>query len=103
MDILKTFDKFYRESISVIRERIINIIFVNSSTMSNDYSIKAEIKKNQDFQISVFNNKKTYKLLTTAWSKYQKKQDFKNQILKDQKIKEETQNENNKIGIYNKR
>jgi len=79
MDILKTFEIFSRESISIIRQRIVKFfLFETNSPTDTDFCIHADIKSSNETQISVFNNEKVYNLLTTTWQRYQKRQNNEN-------------------------
>lgn len=71
MNIFKTFEIFLREPLSILRERIIQIVNVNS-----DYVKEAGV--NVDFldkktQITVVNSEKMYNLLRTAMYKKEQK------------------------------
>lgn len=72
-DILKTFDIFHSEVLSIIKENLIKFVHVETDNFFLAGSaIKAELLKNKDFQVSVINNKNIYNLLTQAWLKQNK-------------------------------
>jgi len=70
MNIFKTFEIFNRETISIIQERIIRFVYVESENFFRKGSV-LKIAQNHDntIQLNVFNNKKVYNLLTCAFYK----------------------------------
>lgn len=83
MDILKTFEIFLAAPISIIQKRDIKIVHVETNIFNQ--KLPVNISFDDDIQLTVYNNKKVYNLLSTVL--YKKK-------LKD---------ENNKSKISNKR
>ena len=88
-NILKTFDVFNSEAISILREKIINLIFVetdnffikgtqNKSFLSkiiedadeNTTTISTDTSKDGSMQLSVVGNEKVYNLLSYTLNKY---------------------------------
>jgi hypothetical protein len=70
MNIFKTFEIFNRETISIIQERIIRFVYVESENFFRKGSV-LKIAQNHDntLQLNVFNNKKVYNLLTCVFYK----------------------------------
>ncbi len=64
MNIFKTFEIFLREPLSILREKFIQIVNVNS-TLASESAINADFV-GQKAQITVINNEKVYKLLKTV-------------------------------------
>jgi len=82
MDILKTFEIFLASPISIIHKRKIKIMHIETNIFAQ--KIPVEINLDDDIQLTVYNNQKVYKLLSSVI--YKKR-------LKD---------ENNKSKVYNK-
>jgi len=85
MDILKTFEIFLAAPISVIHKRNIKIMHIETNIFAQNLPLDLNFEENNDIQLTVYNNKKVYKLLSTVI--YKKR-------LKD---------ENNKSKIHNER
>jgi hypothetical protein len=83
MDIFKTFEIFLSSPMSVIHKRNIKIMHVETNIFAQ--KLPVDINLDEDIQLTVYNNQKVYKLLSSVI--YKKK-------LKD---------ENNKSKIYNQR
>ncbi len=83
MDILKTFELFLAAPISIIHKRNIKVMHVETNIFAQKLPI--DINLDEDIQLTIFNNKKVYNLLSSVI--YKKR-------LKD---------ENNKSKIHNKR
>ncbi|MCD7740244.1 MAG: hypothetical protein LUH11_02730 [Candidatus Gastranaerophilales bacterium] len=83
MDILETFEIFLAAPLSIIHKRNIKIMHVETNIFAQ--KLPVDINFDDDIQLTVYNNKKVYKLLSTVI--YKKR-------LKD---------ENNKSKIHNKR
>lgn len=64
MNIFKTFEIFLREPLSVIKERIIQIVNINSNLVTQS-SVNVEMLDKKT-QITVINNDKMYNLLQTV-------------------------------------
>lgn len=69
MNIFKTFEIFLREPLSIIRDRFIQIVNVNSNVVSQA-SVNADLLDGKA-QITVVNSDKMYNLLKTALYKKQ--------------------------------
>lgn len=67
MNIFKTFEIFLREPLSVFRDRIIQIVNVNSNLISQA-SVSAELLDNKT-QITIVNSEKMYNLFQTVMHK----------------------------------
>lgn len=67
MNIFKTFEIFLREPLSILRERFVQIVNVNSS-LATQSGISAEMLDKKT-QITVFNSDKMYNLLQTVLHK----------------------------------
>ncbi|MFH0702061.1 MAG: hypothetical protein V2B14_00780 [bacterium] len=97
-DIFKTFDIFNSEALSIIKDKIIKFILIETNDFSskkeknffitkkfdNSFDaksyIKTDIEKDEFIYFSVLNNKKCYNLLTNTWRKYEQK--MKNENIK---------------------
>lgn len=64
MNIFKTFDIFLREPLSILRERIIQIVNVNSNLVTQA-SLNVDLLERKA-QITVVNSDKMYRLLKTV-------------------------------------
>ncbi len=75
-DIIRTFEVFNRENLAVLKDRIIEIILIEADNIfSNNKKIfDIDLRKNKSIQISVFNDKKTYDLLSNTWKRHKIKQ-----------------------------
>lgn len=71
MNIFKSFEIFLREPLSLLRERFIQIVNVNSVYAAQP-SISADLMNNKT-QITVTNSEKMYNLLSTVMYKKQNK------------------------------
>lgn len=71
MNIFKSFEVFLREPLSILKERIIQIVNVNSTLIAQS-SINAELLE-QKTQITVYNSDKMYNLLRTVLYKQELK------------------------------
>jgi len=67
MNIFKTFEIFLREPLSILRERIIQIVNINS-TLATQSGVDVELLDKKT-QITVFNSDKMYNLLQTVLHK----------------------------------
>ncbi len=83
MDILKTFEIFLSAPISIIHKRNIKIMHVETNIFAQKLPI--DINLDDDIQLTVYNNQKVYRLLSTVI------------------YKKRLKNENNKSKIHNKR
>jgi len=64
MNIFKTFEVFLREPLSILRERIIQIVNINSSLVAQS-SVNVDILDKKT-QITVVNSEKMYNLFQTV-------------------------------------
>lgn len=71
MNIFKTFELFLREPLSIIRERIIQIVNINSNLVTQA-SVDVDLLE-QKAQITVVNSDKMYNLLKTVQQKQEGK------------------------------
>jgi hypothetical protein len=67
MNIFKTFELFLREPLSILRERFIQIVQINSA-LNTQSSVSVEMLDKKT-QITVINSDKMYNLLQTAMRK----------------------------------
>jgi len=92
-DIFKTFEIFNKESLSVLKDKLIEIVMLetdNIFTRRNLFNI--DFKKDESVQITVLNDRRTYDLLSNTWKRHKKKLNSENG-----KINEKNSNSN----IYN--
>lgn len=75
MNILRTFEIFLREPLTILRQRFVQI--VNIQTASNEKCGLSVDLLDKKAQISVFNSDKMYTLLRTALYKESKKESQK--------------------------
>lgn len=64
MDILKTFEIFLSAPMSIIHKRNIKIMHVETNIFAQPLPI--DINFDDDIQLTVYNNKKVYKLLSSV-------------------------------------
>ncbi len=64
MDILKTFELFLAAPISIIHKRNIKIMHVETNIFAQNLPV--DINLDEDIQLTVYNNKKVYNLLSTV-------------------------------------
>lgn len=83
MDIFKTFEIFLAAPMSIIQKRNIKIMHVETNIFAQNLPV--DINFDEDIELTVYNNPKVYKLLSSVI--YKKR-------LKD---------ENNKSKVYNQR
>lgn len=72
MNIFKTFEIFLREPLSILREKFIQIVNVQTGAPAEMSGINADLLDGRA-QITVINNEKMYNLLSTAMYKKRKK------------------------------
>jgi len=71
LDIFATFDIFNSEAMSIIKDRVVRFVLVESGGISGHEScITANADNNNVIHISVLNNEKVYNLLTASWNRY---------------------------------
>ncbi len=93
-EILRTFEIFNRESLSVLKDKFIEIVLIETENIFSKASINlfnVDLKKDDSVQITVINDNRTYDLLSNTWKRFNKK---KNNGINDEK------NKNRKL--YNK-
>jgi len=79
MNIFKSFEIFLREPLSLLRDRLIQIVNIQSGTSNQPSSISAEFLDKKT-QITVVNNEKVYHLLQTAMYKQKLREEQRNLI-----------------------
>ena len=92
-DILKTFEIFNKESFSVLKNKLIEIVMLetdNIFTRRNLFNV--DFKKDESVQITVINDKNTYDLLSNTWKRHKKKLNSENGIINEK---------NRNCNIYN--
>ena len=89
-DILKTFEIFNRESLGILKDKLIEIVMLETDNIFSKKSLfNIDFKKDDSVQITVINDRKTYDLLSNTWKRHKKKVSA---------IKDE---ESNKRRVYN--
>lgn len=68
MNIFQTFEIFFREPLSILKEGIIQIVNIQTNIFAQNKSINVDKIKNKT-QITVVNNDKVYNLLRTVMYK----------------------------------
>lgn len=71
MNIFKTFEIFLREPLSILKERFIQIVNINSSLVTHA-SVNADLLEHKT-QITVVNSEKMYNLFQTVLYKQEKR------------------------------
>lgn len=64
MDILKTFEIFLSAPMSIIHKRNIKIMHIETNIFAQNLPV--DINLDEDINITVYNNKKVYNLLSTV-------------------------------------
>ncbi len=64
MDILKSFEIFLSTPLSIIHKRKIKIMHVETNIFASNIPI--DVKLDQDINLTVYNNKKVYNLLSSV-------------------------------------
>jgi len=75
-DILKTFEIFNLESLSILKDKFLEIVMLETENIfsSNKNSFfNIDFKKDDSVQITVMNDRKTYDLLSNTWKRHKKK------------------------------
>ncbi|HSA06824.1 MAG TPA: hypothetical protein P5556_06570 [Candidatus Gastranaerophilales bacterium] len=74
-DILRTFELFNKENMSILRDKIVEIILVEADNIfsKNKKIFDIDFKKDKSMQIAVFNDKQTYDLLSNTWKRHKMK------------------------------
>ena len=86
MNIFKSFEIFLREPLSILRDRLIQIVSVQSGGFYKPSSINAEFLDKKT-QITVINSEKVYNLLQTAMYKQKIREEERNLLKKGYKTK----------------
>lgn len=73
MNIFKTFEIFLREPLSILREKFIQIVNIQSNLFPQEASVSAELM-NRKTQITVVNSEKMYNLFQTVLYKQKLKE-----------------------------
>jgi hypothetical protein len=73
MNIFQTFELFFKEPLSILREGLIQIVNVNTNIFSQKSSVNVDFVNNKA-QITVVNNEKVYNLLQTVTYKRKQKE-----------------------------
>lgn len=84
MNIFKTFEIFLREPLSILRERIIQIVNINSNLMMQS-SVNVEMLDKKT-QITVVNSDKMYNLFQTVLYKKRVKEEQKNSCIEKNEL-----------------
>jgi len=91
-DILKTFEIFNREALSVLKDKFFEIIMIETDNIFSSHKnnlFNIDFKKDDSVQVTVINDRKTYDLLSNTWKRHKKK------------INGINNEENNQCGVYN--
>ena len=79
MDILKTFEILLSSPISIIHKRKIKIMHVETNIFAQQLPI--DINLDEDIQLTVYNNQKVYKLLSSViYKRRQKDENNKSEV-----------------------
>ncbi len=68
MNIFKTFEIFFSEPLSIIRNRVIQILHVETNIFAKKVPLSVDFSE-KSAQITVYNNEKVYNLLRTVIQK----------------------------------
>ncbi len=76
LDILRTFEIFNKESLGILKDKIIEIILVEADNIfsKNKKIFDIDFKNDKSIQISVVNDKEAYNLLSNTWKRHKLKQ-----------------------------
>lgn len=86
-DVMHTFEVFNSETINLVKEKIIKLVFIEAENFFlNKSSVVADISGNHSVYLTIVNNKKLFTLINNSLKNVQKK----------------IKNENNNSRIYNK-
>ncbi|MDD3150620.1 MAG: hypothetical protein PHV68_07265 [Candidatus Gastranaerophilales bacterium] len=78
-NILKTFEIFNMEAISILREAIVRFMLIETDNFfKEENAMKATIDKNNQIDISIINKPKMYSLMTNVWYKKQRLEENEN-------------------------
>ncbi len=76
MNILKTFELFLREPLSIFKYGLIQIVNIQDNIFAKKSAINVDLLNNRA-QITVINNEKVYNLLSLVSQRVKKKKDEK--------------------------
>lgn len=69
-DIFKTFDKFTSDSMSLLRDVIVNFVLIESENFFlNKSKMDANIYDEKIVQVNIYQNNKLYNFLTNSWNR----------------------------------
>ncbi len=69
-DIFRTFEIFNSEPVHFMSPDFVNMVLVETENFFMSKScLKTDLKRDNLFQISVFNNRKLFNILTEAWKR----------------------------------
>lgn len=74
-DIFRTFELFNKENMGILKDKIVEIIMVESDNIfaKNKKMFNIDFIKDKSARISVFNDKPAYELLSNTWKRYKMK------------------------------
>ena len=82
MDILKTFETFFKEPLSILRDNIFQIVSIQTENIfANKPSVDVSLLKDKT-QITVVNNEKLYKFLSLVTHRTEKKKNLEKEKIK---------------------
>lgn len=82
MDILKTFETFFKEPLSILRDNFFQIVSIQTENIfANKPSVDVSLLKDKT-QITVVNNEKLYKFLSLVTHRTEKKKNLEKEKIK---------------------
>ena len=73
-DILRTFEIFNKESLSVLKNRLLEIVLLETDNIfAGNVPFTVDLKKDDKVQVTVINDKKTFDLLANTWRRQKKR------------------------------
>lgn len=73
-DIFKTFEIFNMSSLSVLKEKFLEIVMLETNNIfSNPNPFSIAFKKDDSVQVTVINDEKTFDLLSNTWRRHKKR------------------------------
>lgn len=75
-DILKTFEIFNMESLSILKDKFLEIVMLETENIFSSHKnnlFNVDFKKDDSVQITVINDRQTYDLLSNTWKRHKKK------------------------------
>ena len=83
MDILKTFETFFKEPLSILRDNFFQIVSIQTENIfANKPSVDVSLLKDKT-QITVVNNEKLYKFLSLVTHRTEKKKNLEKEKIKN--------------------